>query len=101
MNKATAVSALGDERAAVALYDQAIAIRERLVLREGRSELQGDLARVVAGRAETLLRLGDRQRARAEGREAVAVLQAEVARTGRADLQAVLEWATAALKEVL
>ena len=39
MNKANAVRALGDHRAAVELFDQAIAIRERLVNQEGRREL--------------------------------------------------------------
>ena len=44
MNKANAVRALGDNHGAVALYDQAIAIRERLVNQEGRRELANDLA---------------------------------------------------------
>jgi hypothetical protein len=101
VNKANAVSALGDQRAAVALYDRAIEIRERLVHQEGRRELQGDYAWGLVGRAKALLDLGDRKRAQTDAREAVAILQQEVTRTGRADLQAVLDWATTALKEVL
>ena len=54
LNKADAVSALGDNRGAVALYDQAIAIRERLVNQEGRRELVGDLAQLKAYRGDGL-----------------------------------------------
>ena len=44
MNKAIAVTALGNNRGAVELYDRAIEIRERLVHEEGRRELANDLA---------------------------------------------------------
>jgi len=40
MNKAVTVSALGDNRGAVSLYDQAIAILERLVNQEGHQNCQ-------------------------------------------------------------
>jgi hypothetical protein len=44
VNKAIAVRALGDPRAAVTLHDRAIEIWERLVHQEGRRELANDLA---------------------------------------------------------
>ena len=47
MNKAIAVRNLGDNRAAVALYDRAIEIRERLVNVEGRHELANELASAI------------------------------------------------------
>jgi serine/threonine protein kinase len=101
MEKAFVHQNVDDIPGAVALYDRALAIRERLVLQEGRAELRGDLARVTLYRAETLLTLGDRERARNEARDAVTILKAEVDRTGRADFQSVLAWATKALKDVL
>jgi hypothetical protein len=101
MNKANALSGLGDKRGAVTLYDQAIAIRDRLVNQEGRRELQGDLAGVQLCRAELLLEAGNRAQAQREARAAVLVLKAEIARTNRADLKSVLDWATSNLREIL
>ena len=46
MNKAVALSALGDKRGAVALYDRAIEIRERLV---SRREAKGTARRFGLG----------------------------------------------------
>jgi hypothetical protein len=85
----------------VDLYDRAAAIYERLVEQEGRKELLGDLAWVIAYRAKVFLDLGDQQKSRSDARKAVFTLKAEIARTGRADLQGVLDWATKALHEVL
>src|SRR5439155_18370731 len=99
--KANAVCGLGNDRAAVALYDQCIAIRERLVNQEGRRELVSDLAWAVAGRASAHLALGDREKARTDARRARPILEAEVARTGRADLQRILDWMDSELKDVL
>ena len=92
MNKANAVSDLGDKRGAVVLYDQTIAILERLVKQEGRRELVGDLAWVAANRSVVLIALGERARGLEEMRSAQRMLEAEIARTGRADLRQVLRW---------
>ena len=83
------------------MYDRAVAIRERLVQREGRMELQGDLAWVVALRAKALLDLGHYPMARSDAQRAVPMLRAEIARTGRADLQRALDEAIKELQEVL
>lgn len=101
IEKAFVHASAEDLPGAVAFYDRAIEIRERLVNVEGRRELQGNLAWVKTGRAAALLALGDVNRARREAQESLAILKAEIARTERADLQAVLNWATHALKDVL
>lgn len=101
MNKAVAVRALGDNRAAVELCDRAIAIRERLVHQDSRRELAGDLAWAQAYWAETAALLGRRDEATQAAREAVATLESEIQRTGRADLQNVLSWARENLDELL
>jgi hypothetical protein len=92
MNKAIAVSTLGDDRGAVALYDQAIAIRERLVNQEGRRELVGDLARLKTYRGEILITLGEKENGLQDMRSAQSILDAEIARTGRTDLKQILTW---------
>ena len=51
MNKANAVYGLGDMRSAATLYDQAIAIRERLINEEGGRELANDLAMAYMNKA--------------------------------------------------
>jgi hypothetical protein len=76
------------------LYDQTIAILERLVNQEGRRELVGDLAWIKAGRGDTLIILGERARGLKEMRSAQRIQEAEIARTGRADLTQVLTWIT-------
>ena len=101
MNKAAAVSALGDKHAAVSLYDRAISIYERLVDQEGRRELTGNLAWVQAYQAGILKQIGERTRARTLAHSAIATLQTEVKRTGRADLQSVLNWARQNLADLL
>ena len=100
MNKAVAVMELRDSRSALVLYDRAIEIYERLVHREGRRELVGNLAFVKANRAGTLIHLGEVATGVKEGRETAEVLRAEVARTGRADLQQQLVWLTDKLDAV-
>src|SRR5262249_51270280 len=52
-NKANAVSALGDKRAAVALYEQVIGIYKRLVEQEGRRDLVNELARAYLNKASS------------------------------------------------
>jgi hypothetical protein len=92
MNKAIGVSDLGDHRGAVALYDQAIAIREQLVNQEGRRELAGDLARLKAYRGDSLITLGEKENGLRDMRSARGILDAEIARTSRTDLKQVLRW---------
>ena len=58
-NKASAVHALGNYRAAVELYDRAIKIRERLVNQEGRRELANDLAATYTSKAHAVGDIGD------------------------------------------
>ena len=58
MNKGIAVKILGDNRAAVGLYDRAIEIRERLVNVEGRRELAKDLANALHEQGRPVKRLG-------------------------------------------
>jgi len=90
---------LGDNRAAVGLYDRAIEILDRLVNVEGRGELLGDLAWVKADRGLALIKLGDAKAGKREAREAMAVLGAEVNRTNRADLRGSLDWIAKRLDE--
>jgi tetratricopeptide (TPR) repeat protein len=45
VNEALAVSTLGNHRAAAMLYNNAIVLYQRLIYREGRRELRGELAR--------------------------------------------------------
>ena len=97
--KANAVSDVGDVRGAVVLYDQAIAIRERLVNQEGRRELVGDLARLKAYRGETLIALGEKENGLQDMRAAQRILDAEIARTSRTDLKQVLTWLQQQLRE--
>ena len=92
MNKAIAVSALGDSRGAVALYGKAIVIRERLVNIEGRSELAGKLAWVKAYRAIAMIQLGETEKGKREALNTISILRSEIKRTGRSDLTTVLKW---------
>ena len=98
MNKAIAVSALGDKRGALALYDQAVAIRERLVNQEGRHELAGELAQSVGYRGSALIALGEKARGIEDMCSAENVLTVEIAHKGRADLQQTLTWIRQRLK---
>jgi serine/threonine protein kinase len=88
---------LDDAPGAVALYDQALALWERLVHAEGRRELRGDLARVRVCRANILPDPGERLK---EAQQGIAVLEEEVHRTGRADLKQDLDWAVKVFKGV-
>ena len=102
MSKATAVSALGNHRGAVALYDQNITTLRRLVEQEGRSDLSGDMMTNELYRAEAfqgMNPLSDAECQRAQA--AFAGVRAESERTGRADLQNVLRWAQANLDGVV
>lgn len=61
-NKATAVGALGDKQESVALFDRAIAIRERLV-DEGRRQRDNNLARLYQNKANVLRAMGEKSMA--------------------------------------
>ena len=100
-NKGTALGQLGDEQAAAELYGRAVAIYERLVLHEGRQELDGDLGRAIVYQADALRTIGERQRAVALARQGIAHLGAATARTDRADLQQLLAWARSHLADLL
>ena len=82
MNKALAVSALGDNRAAVGLYDRAIEIRERLVHQEGRWELANDLAMAYMNKAIAVSALGDHRAALALYDRAIESMSAWCTRKG-------------------
>ena len=92
MCKANKLMGLGDNRAAIALHDQAIEIRERLVGQEGKRELAGDLALVKANRGVALFCLGEMEHGLHEMHSAQSALEAEMALTGKADLQRMLTW---------
>jgi tetratricopeptide (TPR) repeat protein len=101
MGKAFIHAHFDDAPGALAMYDRAIELYERLVHQEGRRELRGDLVWVQANKAVVLLSLGERGAASALARQAIAVLKEEVQRTRRADLKGVLDWATNVFKGVL
>jgi len=58
-NKANTVGKLGDDLAAIGLYDRAIEIRKRLLNIEGWRELADDLAGNYVSKANAVSRLGD------------------------------------------
>jgi tetratricopeptide (TPR) repeat protein len=94
MNKANALGghkhptawALGDTRRVVALYDQALAIRERLVNQEGRWELADALATTYASKAAALRALGETRGAVALYDQALAIRERLVNQEGRWEL---------------
>lgn len=86
MNKAIIVSKLGDKRAAVDLYDQAIKIRERLVYQEGQHELADDLATAYINQAIVVSELGDKRAAVALYNQAIKIREQLVYQEGRQEL---------------
>jgi len=86
MEKANALYSLGEARAALALYDRAIAIRERLVEREGRGELANDLAMAYMNKASALYSLGEGRAALGLYDRAIAIRERLVEREGRREL---------------
>ena len=85
MNKAVAVENLGDNRAAVGLYDRAIEIRERLVNIEGRRELANGLATLYMNKAMRL-GMGDNRAAVALYDRAIEILERLINLDGRREL---------------
>ena len=86
------VTALGDNWGAVALFDQAIGIFERLVNQEGRCELANNLASVYQNKAVTLKVLGDNSGAVALYDQAIKIRERLVDQEGRRELAAELSW---------
>jgi hypothetical protein len=72
------------------LFDQAIKLYLSLIVREGRRELRGDLARAMVLRARILVDSAEYQQAKVELRKARSILEAEIARASRADLHSAL-----------
>jgi tetratricopeptide (TPR) repeat protein len=86
LNKGNALLGLGDQRGAVALYDQAMAIQERLVRKEGRADLANDLARTYMNKAMAVSNLGDNRGAVALFDQVIAIRE-RLVQEGRAELQ--------------
>jgi hypothetical protein len=86
VDKACAASYLGDNGVAVTLYDQAIAIRERLVHQEGRGELADDLAVTYMNKAAVVSLLGDNRAAAALFDQAIAISERLVHQEGHSEL---------------
>ena len=80
------MSALGDNRAAVGLYDRAIEIRERLVHQEGRRELANDLAMAYMNKANAVSALGDNRAAVGLYDRAIEIRERLVHQEGRREL---------------
>ena len=70
----------------MALYDQAIAILERLVNQEGRRELANNLAAVYTNKASAVSALGDHRGAVALYDQAIAIRERLVNQEGRREL---------------
>ncbi|MDW8027854.1 MAG: tetratricopeptide repeat protein [Armatimonadota bacterium] len=63
MNKGVALQSLGRISEAIGCYEEAIAIRRRLVEEEGRVELANDLAKAIMNKGLALKQLGEWQKA--------------------------------------
>jgi serine/threonine protein kinase len=87
VHKAFVHAAVDDSPSAVASYDRAIAIRERLVEQEGRRELANDLANACMNKANAVADLGDNRAAVALYDRAIAIRERLVEQEGRRELQ--------------
>jgi hypothetical protein len=85
-DKALVHEHVDDMPGAVALYDQGIALRERLVHSEGRRELAHDLARVYMAKALAVRVLGDNRAAVGLHDQAIAIQERLVNVEGRREL---------------
>jgi len=86
LNKALVHQVAADGHGALGEYDQAIAIRERLVNQEGRHELADDLAYVYMNKAVAVSALGDNCGAVALFDQAIAIWERLVNLEGRREL---------------
>lgn len=77
---------MGDSRAAVALYDQAISIWENLVVRQGRREFRDSLAMAYMNKAIAIGQMGNSQSAVKLFKQAIASYELLVLQEGRDDL---------------
>jgi serine/threonine protein kinase len=84
--KAFVHEATRDVAGALVMYDQAIAICERLVNQEGRHELAGDLARNYMNKAIAVRALGDNREAVRLYDQAIAIRERLVNQEGRREL---------------
>lgn len=84
---------LEDINGAVAQYDRAIAIRERLVEEEGRSELGNDLALVYVNRAILWRGRGESVKARQDAERAIEIVNAPENRSTAAVREKIVETA--------
>ena len=85
-NAAIVHETVDDTSGAVALYDRAIEIRERLVNVEGRRELANDLARLYMNKANAVSALGDNRAAVALYDRAIEIRERLVNVEGRREL---------------
>src|SRR5206468_10236144 len=95
MNKAVAVEDLGDNRAAVGLYDRTIEIRERLVNVEGQRELANGLATAYMNKGNAVKNLADNRAAVGLYDRAIEIRERLVNGEGRRELAGYLAWANA------
>jgi tetratricopeptide (TPR) repeat protein len=86
VEKANTEHALGDARSAVAPFDRAIALYERLINDEGRPELARDLAATFTSKALAMRARGDRRAAVALHDQAIALYERFVNDEGRREL---------------
>ena len=85
-DKALVHRTAADVHGALQEYDQAIAIRERLVNQDGRRELANDLATVYTNKAAAVRALGDNRGAVALDDQAIAIWERLVNQEGRRKL---------------
>ena len=78
---------LGDKRGAVALYDQAIAIREQLVKQEGHRDIAEQLANLYMNKAAVVSAMGDNQNAATLYDQAITIRERLVSQDGRHELR--------------
>jgi serine/threonine protein kinase len=86
IDKALVHGTAADKHGAIKEYDQAIAIRERLVNQEGHRELANNLAMAYHNKASSLNDLGDHSGAVVIFDQAIVILEQLVKREGRHDL---------------
>lgn len=100
MNKAVVLAKKAEFAAAVALYERAAEMLDRIVFPEGHIEWLSTLGRCRTGQVQVLFHLGRRQEAEAQLRETILLLEAELARSRRQDVQEVLNLAKQVLENV-
>jgi hypothetical protein len=92
MNKGIALHELGDLRATIAQFDRAVQIWTEMVTAEKRTDVEADLAKVLAYRACALDSAGDKTKSKEEARKVLPLLIDQTVKTRRPDLVAILRW---------